>query len=98
MGYKGLAQLSATVRRDMSSTLTTKSYIYPSVTAGIIFSELLNLSSSVFSFGKIRGNWAKVGKDGPRYKFDRNFKQWSSFPEDVAWIRLLEQVMNYFRK
>ena len=81
LGYKGLAQLSATVRRDMSSTLTTKSYIYPSVTAGIIFSELLNLSSSVFSFGKIRGNWAKVGKDGPRYKFDRNFKQWSSFPD-----------------
>lgn len=81
LDYKGIAHVSATGRRDMSSTLTTKSYFYPSVTAGVIFSELFHLSNDVFSYGKIRGNWAKVGKDGPRYTFDRSFKQWSSFPD-----------------
>jgi len=81
LDYKGIAHISATGRRDMSSTLTQKSYFYPSVTAGLVFSELFHVSNDVFSYGKIRGNWAKVGKDGPRYKFDRNFKQWSSFPD-----------------
>ena len=81
LDYKGIAHISATGRRDMSSTLTQKGYFYPSVTAGLVFSELFHVSNDIFSYGKIRGNWAKVGKDGPRYKFDRNFKQWSSFPD-----------------
>ncbi len=81
LDYKGIAHISATGRQDMSSTLTQKSYFYPSVTAGLVFSELFHLSNDVFSYGKVRGNWAKVGKDGPRYRFDRNFKQWSSFPD-----------------
>lgn len=81
LDYKGLAYISGTIRKDMSSTLTQKSYYYPSVTAGLVFSELFHISNDVFSYGKVRGNWAEVGKDGPRYRFDRNFKQWSSFPD-----------------
>ena len=49
-----------------------------------MFSELFNLANDWFSYGKIRGNWAKVGKDGPAYKFDDSFKQWSTFP-DGGW-------------
>lgn len=79
--YKGIAHISGTARQDMSSTLTDKSYFYPSVTAGLVFSELFQLTNDVFSYGKVRGNWAKVGKDGPIYRFDKNFKQWSSFPD-----------------
>ena len=79
--YKGIAHISATAREDMSSTVTTRSYFYPSITAGLVFSELFHISNDVFSYGKIRGNWAKVGKDGPIYRFDKNFKQWSSFPD-----------------
>lgn len=81
LDYKGIAQLSATNRVDMSSTLSQKTYFYPSVTGGLVFSELFNLSNDFFSYGKIRGNWAKVGKEGPRYTFDRSFKQWSGFPD-----------------
>lgn len=81
LDYKGIAHISGTARQDMSSTLTQKSYFYPSVTAGVIFSELFHLSNGTFSYGKIRGNWAEVGKEGPLYRFDRSFKQWSSFPD-----------------
>lgn len=81
--YKGMAQLSVTGRMDGSSTLKQVDavYFYPSVTAGIIFSELFKISNDVFSYGKIRGNFAKVGKDAPANQFSRNFKQWPTFPD-----------------
>ena len=81
--YKGVAQLSMTYRLDGSSRLkqVDYDYNYPSVTAGVIFSELFHLTNNWFSFGKIRGNWAKVGKDSPAYVFSDTFKQWTLFPD-----------------
>ena len=83
--YRNVIQLSATARVDGSSTLKqmTSTYFYPSFTGGIIFSELLGIGSSngVFNYGKIRGNWAKVGKDAPANQFSDNYKQWSTFPD-----------------
>lgn len=81
LDYKGIAHISGTGRRDYSSTLSKKSYFYPSVTAGVIFTELLHISSEVFTYGKIRGNWAKVGKDAKPYVFDRRFTLKNSFPD-----------------
>ncbi len=84
--YSGMAQLSVTARYDGSSTLkqVDPTYFYPSVTGGLIFSELFNLSNDWFSYGKIRGNWAKVGKDAPAYRFTTSFKNWEVFP-DGGW-------------
>ena len=84
--YKGMAQVSVTGRYDGSSTLRQVdcTYFYPSVTGGLIFSELFKIQSNVFSYGKIRGNWAKVGKDAPTYRFTTNFKNWEVFP-DGGW-------------
>ena len=82
--YKGIAQLSGTWRHDGSSRFKqnkTTSYFYPSVTGGVIFSELFHLTNSWFSYGKIRGNWAKVGKDCPSYLFTNTFKRWTTFPD-----------------
>lgn len=80
--YRGLIQLSATGRFDYTSTLTDLYYFYPSFTGGIVFSELFHLSGDVFSFGKLRGNWAKVGKDAPTpYLFDKKFRIMSTFPD-----------------
>ncbi len=83
--YCNVIQLSVTGRLDGSSTLKqmTSTYFYPSFTGGIIFSELLGIGSSngVFNYGKIRGNWAKVGKDAPANQFSDNYKQWSTFPD-----------------
>ena len=85
--YKGMAQLSVTGRLDGSSRLVQAEkcqYFYPSVTGGVIFSELFHLSNEWFSYGKIRGNWAKVGKSCTPYKFTESFKNWSTFP-DGGW-------------
>lgn len=80
--YKGIVQVSGTGRTDFSSTLSKVSYFYPSVTAGIVVSELFNISGDVFSFGKIRGNWAKIGKDtSTPYVFDKKFREMSTFPD-----------------
>lgn len=82
--YKGMVQVSATGRIDTTSRLLQaqkKSYFYPSVTAGVIFSELFNLHNDWFSYGKIRGNWAKVGKDCSNYLFTPSYKKWATFPD-----------------
>lgn len=81
--YKNVIQVSATGRVDGSSTLkqADPTYFYPSFTGGVIFSELLGIQSNVFSYGKIRGNWAKVGKDAPANQFSDNYKQWPTFPD-----------------
>ena len=81
--YKGMAQLSVTGRMDASSTLrqVDYSYFYPSVTGGIIFSEIFKLQNKWFSYGKLRANWAKVGKDGPPYTFSETYKSFSTFPD-----------------
>ncbi len=84
--YRGIAQMSVTGRLDGSSTLRQRdcTYFYPSITGGFMFSELFNLANDWFSYGKVRGNWAKVGKSGPANKFDDTFKNWSTFP-DGGW-------------
>lgn len=101
--YKGMAQLSVTGRMDGSSTLNNymnpgsvdPTYFYPSVTAGVIFSELFHLKNDWFSYGKIRGNWAKVGKDAPSYLFSNNFKQWSTFPDGGYGVDATVSSANY---
>lgn len=82
--YKKVIQISATGRMDGSSRFKQAketNYFYPSFTGGVIFSELFNIQSPVFNYGKIRGNWAKVGKDGPANLFSDNYKQWTNFPD-----------------
>ena len=81
--YNKIIQVSATGRIDGSSTLkqVKSHYWYPSLTGGIIFTELFGIRSRVFNYGKIRGNWAKVGKDAPACVFSDNYKQWTNFPD-----------------
>jgi len=80
--YKGLASLSVTNRWDWSSTILTNPYYYPSITGGLLFSELFGISNKVFSYGKLRGNYAVVGKDAPAYLYDRRFKQFATYPDN----------------
>lgn len=85
--YKGLATLSVTSRWDWSSALEAKycPYWYPSITAGLVFSELIpglnETKGNWFSFGKLRGNFAMVGKDAPAYLMDRRFTQFQALPD-----------------
>lgn len=83
--YKGLASLSVTGRWDWSSTINKNPYFYPSVTAGVIFSELIpgmkDTKNNWFSYGKLRGNYAVVGKDAPLFAYDRYYKQFANYPD-----------------
>ena len=83
--YKGLASLSVTARWDWSSTIIKNPFFYPSVTGGVILSELIpglnETENNWFSYWKIRGNYAVVGKDAPAYLYDRRFKQFGTYPD-----------------
>lgn len=69
LGYKNWAFLGLTARNDWSSTLPTahNSYFYPAVTGSFVFSDAFELQGDIFSFGKIRAGWAKVGRDADPY-------------------------------
>ncbi|MDX9749278.1 MAG: TonB-dependent receptor, partial [Paludibacter sp.] len=80
--YKSLASLSVTGRWDWSSTILTNPYFYPSVTGGLLFSEMFDLANDYFSYGKLRGNYAVVGKDTNPYLYDRRYKQFATYPDN----------------
>jgi TonB-linked SusC/RagA family outer membrane protein len=67
--YNNYLFLTASIRNDHSSTLpkANNSYVYPAVSASFVFTDAFNLSSSFLNFGKIRANWASVGKDADPY-------------------------------
>ncbi|MCL1933403.1 MAG: SusC/RagA family TonB-linked outer membrane protein [Candidatus Azobacteroides sp.] len=69
LGYKSWAYVTLTGRNDWSSTLPKKnrSYFYPAVSGSLVFSDAFNIKSDAFSFGKIRVNWARVGRDADPY-------------------------------
>lgn len=72
--YDDMLFLSATIRRDVSSTLpeNDNSIIYPSLSAGFVFSELME-NNSILSFGKLKGSIAQVGNDAPIYSLTTTF-------------------------
>jgi len=71
--WKSTAFVTVTGRNDWSSTLPkeNRSYFYPSVSGSLIFTNLLQeaniIDNDVFTFGKIRASWARVGKDATAY-------------------------------
>lgn len=71
LSYKEIFYLSVTGRNDWSSTMpkSHRSYFYPSVSAGFVFSELIP-KNDVLSFGKLRVSYANVGSDTAPYQLD----------------------------
>ena len=71
LSWRDALFLTATARNDWSSTLpkNNRSFFYPSVGVSAILTELFeNMKSNDngLSYLKLRGTWAKVGKDVPR--------------------------------
>lgn len=77
LGYRSTYYLEGTVRGDRSSTLPSanNTYIYPSVSGSIVFTNFIKNSNikNVFSFGKVRASWAKVGSDTDPYQLALNY-------------------------
>ncbi|OYT16356.1 MAG: SusC/RagA family protein [Bacteroidetes bacterium 4572_77] len=65
LGYKNMAYLDGTFRRDISSTLPTENnaYNYWSLSGSFLFSELVE--ADWMQLGKVRLNYATVGNDAP---------------------------------
>lgn len=74
LGYKGTYYLDATARRDRSSSLPSdnNTYFYPSVSASLVFSNLIK--QDWLSFGKFRANYAEVGNDTDPYQIFNTYE------------------------
>ena len=68
VGFKDAIFLELTGRNDVSSTLPldNRSYFYPSASLSVVLSDLLTLPKTISQI-KLRGGWAKVGKDTSPY-------------------------------
>ncbi|MDD6472766.1 MAG: SusC/RagA family TonB-linked outer membrane protein [Bacteroidales bacterium] len=67
--WNNTAYFTYSARNDWSSTLPVqnRSYFYQSFSGSVIVSELLP-KNDILSFLKLRGSWARVGKDAAPYK------------------------------
>ncbi|MDR2383504.1 MAG: SusC/RagA family TonB-linked outer membrane protein [Prevotellaceae bacterium] len=66
LGYKNMLYFNASLRNDIISSMpsNSRSFTYPSVSLGWIFTELDNLRNEVLTFGKLRASYAEVGQAG----------------------------------
>lgn len=80
LGFRDFAFLEASLRNDWSSTLpkANNAYLYPSVSAGLIVTELLP-KSNVISYGKIRAGYAQVGTDVGPYQTSLAYTSGSAY-------------------
>ena len=91
ISWKNYLYFDFTLRNDWSSTLPTKdnlnSYFYHSENLSFLFTELLNIESSVLTRGKSRGSYAKVGNDTGSYNLDNYYSVGQSqLPYSTAGI------------
>ena len=73
-GYRDYLYVDITGRNDWSSTLPKEnnSYFYPSMSTGLVFSDLLG-SIDWLSYGKLRFGWTKVGSDTDPYQLQGTY-------------------------
>jgi TonB-linked SusC/RagA family outer membrane protein len=70
LNWHSMLYLSVTGRREETSTLSpaNNTFFYPSASLGWVFTELGSLKGrDVLNYGKVRVNYAQVGKDAPIY-------------------------------
>ncbi|WP_418123867.1 SusC/RagA family TonB-linked outer membrane protein [Chryseobacterium sp. PTM-20240506] len=85
LGYKNTYYIEGTFRRDQSSSLPKgkEAYYYPSVSASMVFSNLLQ--QKWLSFGKIRAAYAEVGSDTNADQLRNRFIVQSSFGNNPVY-------------
>ncbi|WP_149239866.1 SusC/RagA family TonB-linked outer membrane protein [Dyadobacter sp. 32] len=88
--------LDLTARNDWSSTLPSnaRSYFYPSASVSAVLTELLDIKSSVLSFGKIRASYAQVGNDALPYQLAQTFTSSGSWNGTTAKFAENIQIAN----
>jgi TonB-linked SusC/RagA family outer membrane protein len=88
-GFKETYFLDASIRNDVSSALPVdnNSYSYPSVSASMIFSELLNWKP--LSYGKVRASYAVAGADLSPYQTGFSFNVGTPYTSSTTTINPL---------
>ncbi|MGH7502630.1 MAG: SusC/RagA family TonB-linked outer membrane protein [Longimicrobiales bacterium] len=81
LNYGGFLNLDVTGRNDWSSTLPegNNSYFYPSVSSALVFTDALDMQSSLLSSGKLRASWTRVGNDTDPYQLASVFNAQQAF-------------------
>lgn len=87
--YKDFLYLTLTGRNDWSSTLPTdaNSYFYPSASLGFVFTEVMNMNSDFFSFGKLRLAFSNTANDTDPYQLDPTFSRGSFAGQPTSSVR-----------
>jgi len=78
LDYKGYLYAEFTGRNDWFSVIT-KDAFYPAASLGFVFSDAFGLQSDTFSYGKLRGSWAKVSNAPGAYKNALNYTTYSAY-------------------
>ena len=90
LSWRDAVYLSLTGRNDWSSTLpaANRSFFYPSVSASVVFSEFVGLTSAL-DYGKLRLSYAGIGKDTEPYRLAPVYVNPTGFPIDgtTGWTR-----------
>ena len=80
-GFRDLLYLNLSGRNDWSSTLgvDNNSFFYPAAAVGFVFTELIpSLNSNpIFSYGKLRLSWGRVGNDALAFSTDTYYPKYS---------------------
>ncbi len=86
-GYKNYLFLGVTARNDWSSTLPANewSYFYPSFSLGFVFTDAFQITSDILSYGKVRGSWAKVGRDTSPYMLQPTYVGMENWQSNVLY-------------
>ncbi len=86
LGWRNALFMDITARNDWSSTLpaANRSYFYPSVALSAVLTDLLDISSNVLSFAKVRASYARVGNDTRPYRLTQNYRSVGSWNGNVA--------------
>ncbi len=88
LGFMSMLYLDLTLRNDWSSTLPVdnNSFLYPSATFRVVFTELAGLQDSkALSFGKLRLGWAQVGNDTDPYRLYGTYRGKENFGTNPAY-------------
>ena len=95
LAWKNMLYLNVTGRNDIVSSMPrdNRSFFYPSVSLGWVFTEVEALKNDILTFGKIRGSYAEVGMAGEnmcRLIIIRQVMVVVSSREHLLCIRLME--------
>lgn len=98
LAYKSMLYLNATGRVDMVSMMPNdnRTFYYPSVSAGFVFTELNALNNNVLTYGKLRTSYATVGQSGNYYDtFYAKPAYGGGFSSGTPIIYPIESVVGY---